>query len=148
MSDHLSDDERGLWDAQDVARFFKPELGLSSGGSRSVALHQDRRAPALSARRDPFFRLRQGPAKGTSAPVFVENATLMASLICNTNEHMERDATLIVRLPAALKEALRRAAEADHGRSLSGLAVRALSEWIEANGQKSAAPRRRSKRRG
>jgi hypothetical protein len=43
---------------------------------------------------------------------------------------MERDARLIVRLPAAVKEATQRAADDDHGRSLSGMVVRILEEWL------------------
>ncbi len=66
---------------------------------------------------------------------------------CITNDQVDRDATLVVRLPAELKEALRKAAEADHGRSLSGLAVRALSEWLEQN-HIPRPPRRRHKSKG
>jgi hypothetical protein len=47
---------------------------------------------------------------------------------------MDRDDTLIVRLPSAVKEAVRKAAEADHGRSMSGMVVRILSEWLTTNG--------------
>jgi hypothetical protein len=43
---------------------------------------------------------------------------------------MERDAKLIVRLPTAVKEAAQRAADDDHGRSLSGMVVRILEEWL------------------
>ena len=47
---------------------------------------------------------------------------------------MDRDDTLIVRLPSAVKEAVRKAAEADHGRSMSGMVVRILSEWLIKKG--------------
>ena len=64
---------------------------------------------------------------------------------------MERDAILAVRIPAEVKEAVRRAGEADHGRSLSGMVVRILREWCVANGYLQAeadteAPKRRGKR--
>ena len=68
-----------------------------------------------------------------------------------TISNMERDAILAVRIPAEVKEAVRRAGEADHGRSLSGMVVRILREWCvekgylppEANVE---APKRRGKR--
>ena len=53
---------------------------------------------------------------------------------CITNESMERDAALNVRLPAEVKTALRRAAEDDHGRSLSGMVVRICQEWLAEAG--------------
>jgi hypothetical protein len=64
---------------------------------------------------------------------------------------MERDATLVVRLPADVKEAVRRAGEDDHGRSLSGMVVRILREWCVEKGyltadSNSEAPKRRGKR--
>jgi hypothetical protein len=43
---------------------------------------------------------------------------------------MERDAVLNFRLPLDVKEALRQAAEADHGRSMSSMAVRIFREWL------------------
>jgi len=52
------------------------------------------------------------------------------------NRIMERDAVLNVRLPAELKEALRRAASDDHGRSISGMVARILGEWLEGHGYK------------
>jgi hypothetical protein len=47
---------------------------------------------------------------------------------------MERDAVLNLRVPGDVKEALRRAAEADHGRSASGMAVRIFREWLASHG--------------
>jgi len=57
---------------------------------------------------------------------------------------------LVVRLPAEVKEAVRRAGEDDHGRSLSGMVVRILREWCVENGylvagEDNKAPRRRKK---
>lgn len=70
---------------------------------------------------------------------------------CITNSVMERDSMLNVRLPEEIKEALRRAAEDDHGRSLSGMVVRVLGEWLDTNGylvtEHRAAARTKSKRR-
>ena len=43
---------------------------------------------------------------------------------------------LNVRVPAALKQSLRKAAEDDHGRSMSGMVTRILGEWFEAHGYK------------
>jgi hypothetical protein len=53
---------------------------------------------------------------------------------CDTNSVMKRDAVLNIRLPRDVKAALQIAAEEDHGRSLSGMVVRVVSEWLEANG--------------
>jgi hypothetical protein len=53
---------------------------------------------------------------------------------CLTIGNMQRDSVLAVRIPHEVKEAVRRAGEADHGRSLSGMVVRILREWCEANG--------------
>lgn len=72
----------------------------------------------------------------------------MRSPNCITNDYMERDATLIIRLPASLKERLRQAAEADHGRSLSGLAVRALCEWLDQHERHPTARRSIRKNKG
>lgn len=47
---------------------------------------------------------------------------------------MKRDSMLNIRLPAEVKAALQLAADADHGRSLSGMTVRILSEWLRENG--------------
>jgi hypothetical protein len=47
---------------------------------------------------------------------------------------MKRDAMLIVRLPDDVKLAAKRAAEDDHGRSLSGMVVRILEEWLIERG--------------
>lgn len=41
---------------------------------------------------------------------------------------------LNVRVPADLKQALREAAEDDHGRSLSSMVVRVLREWLGSQG--------------
>jgi len=58
---------------------------------------------------------------------------------------------LNVRIPGDVKEAVRRAAEDDHGRSLSGMVVRILREWCAEHGYLSAdendkAPKGRGKR--
>lgn len=52
---------------------------------------------------------------------------------------------LNVRVPADLKQSLRKAAQDDHGRSMSGMVTRILDEWLEAHGYKirpSQVPRR------
>lgn len=60
---------------------------------------------------------------------------------------MDRDETLIVRLPSAIKEGVRKAAEADHGRSMSGMVVRILSEWLTKNGHlRAESPKKKGKR--
>ena len=65
---------------------------------------------------------------------------------CNTTLPMDRDDTLIVRLPSTVKAAVRKAAEADHGRSMSGMVVRILSEWLTKNGHLRAdAPKKKGK---
>ena len=46
---------------------------------------------------------------------------------------MKRDEVLNIRVPSEVKEALRKAAEADD-RSLSTMAVRILREWLESHG--------------
>ena len=61
---------------------------------------------------------------------------------CMTISSMERDAILAVRIPAEVKEAVRRAGEADHGRSLSGMVVRILTEWCTEKGYLQAEPKR------
>lgn len=62
---------------------------------------------------------------------------------------MERDAMLVVRLPGEVKEAVKRAAEDDHGRSLSGMVVRILREWSVEKGYLAAdADNKAPKRRG
>jgi hypothetical protein len=43
---------------------------------------------------------------------------------------MARDAVLNLRVPAPVKEALRRAATDDHDRSLSAMAGLILNEWL------------------
>ena len=64
------------------------------------------------------------------------------------NGVMKRDAVLNVRIPADLKEALVRAAEEDHGRTMSGMLVRILDEWLGSAGylKKSARPSRKNKK--
>ncbi len=57
---------------------------------------------------------------------------------CVTIVDMKRDAVLNVRLPADVKEALRRAAEDDFDRSVSGMVVRVLREWLDKKGYLSA----------
>lgn len=52
--------------------------------------------------------------------------------MCYTDP-MKRDSTLNLRLPAAVKEALARAAEEDL-RTSSGMAVHILAEWLTARG--------------
>jgi len=61
---------------------------------------------------------------------------------------MERDVMLNVRVPSAIKTALQRAAADDHGRSMSGMVVRILSEWLSENGYRTTTPaaERRRKR--
>jgi plasmid stability protein len=59
-----------------------------------------------------------------------------ARIICVTNNVMQRDGVLNVRLPEHLKDALRRAASDDHGRSMSGMVARILEEWLGAHGYK------------
>jgi hypothetical protein len=54
--------------------------------------------------------------------------------ICQTIAIMERDAILAVRIPAEIKDAVRRAGDDDHGRSLSGMVVRILEEWVTERG--------------
>ena len=53
---------------------------------------------------------------------------------CVTNVNVKRDAVLNMRLPVEIKRALQRAADDDHGRSMSGMAGRALREWLEEHG--------------
>jgi hypothetical protein len=59
---------------------------------------------------------------------------------CVTMADMKRDAVLNVRLPADVKEALRRAAEDDFDRSVSGMVVRVMREWLESQGYLAGAP--------
>lgn len=47
---------------------------------------------------------------------------------------MTRDGVLNVRIPEDVKDAVRRAGEDDHGRSMSGMVVRILSEWCIEKG--------------
>ena len=49
---------------------------------------------------------------------------------------------LNIRLPADVKEAVCRAGEDDHGRSLSGMVVRILTEWCAEKGYLPAEPQR------
>lgn len=58
-------------------------------------------------------------------------------IACVTIGRIVRDAMLNIRLPAELKEALRQAAEDDHSRSLSGMVVRILDEWLAEHGYSS-----------
>jgi hypothetical protein len=59
---------------------------------------------------------------------------LTSDIDCQTIRSMERDSVLAVRIPAEIKEAVRRAGDADHGRSLSGMVVRILEEWVIEHG--------------
>jgi hypothetical protein len=56
---------------------------------------------------------------------------------------MKRDAVLNIRLPNDVKEAVRRAGDEDHGRSLSGMVVRILTEWCTEKGYLQAEPQRK-----
>lgn len=47
---------------------------------------------------------------------------------------MKREAVLNLRLPKDVKAAIQDAAEADHGRSMSSMAVRIFREWLSENG--------------
>jgi hypothetical protein len=60
---------------------------------------------------------------------------------------MERDSVLIMRFPAEVKAALRRAAEEDH-RSMSGLVLKLVSDYLIDGGYLPAPPRRGQKDRG
>jgi len=55
---------------------------------------------------------------------------------------MKRDAVLNIRLPNDVKEAVRRAGDEDHGRSLSGMVVRILTEWCAEKGYLQTEPKR------
>ena len=59
---------------------------------------------------------------------------MMDATDCVTNVNVKRDAVLNMRLPVEIKRALQRAADDDHGRSMSGMAARALREWLEEHG--------------
>lgn len=61
---------------------------------------------------------------------------------------MKRDAVLNIRLPDDVKEAVRRAGEDDHGRSVSGMVVRILTEWCVKKGYLQAEPRSGGPSRG
>jgi hypothetical protein len=63
---------------------------------------------------------------------------LQDDLICITYKiTMNRDGVLIFRLPSSTRDALRSAAEKEQ-RSTSNMALRIISEWLEANGHISA----------
>jgi hypothetical protein len=66
---------------------------------------------------------------------------------CNTNATVKRNAMLIVRLPDEVKNAAMRAADDDHGRSLSGMVVRILEEWLTDRGYLKARPQAASRRK-
>ena len=71
---------------------------------------------------------------------------MMDATNCVTSVSVKRDAVLNMRVPADVKRALQRAAEDDHGRSMSGMAARALREWLEEHGYlKPNAPAREGK---
>jgi hypothetical protein len=65
--------------------------------------------------------------------------------ICNTVNVMNRDDMLNVRIPAEIKAAVTRAADEDHGRSMSGMVVRILTEWLTERGHLPA-PGKRTKK--
>jgi hypothetical protein len=48
---------------------------------------------------------------------------------------------LNIRLPADVKDAVRRAGDEDNGRSLSGMVVRILTEWCTEKGYLQAEPK-------
>ena len=52
---------------------------------------------------------------------------------CIASRIMQRDGTILIRLPQPMKDTLRQIAE-DDGRSMSGLVVKILSDWLRANG--------------
>ena len=49
------------------------------------------------------------------------------------NSAMERDAVIIMRAPADVKQALR-AAALDDSRTMSNLALKVLADWLQENG--------------
>ena len=53
---------------------------------------------------------------------------------CVTIDDVKRNTVMNIRLPTEVKRALQRAADDDHGRSLSGMAVRLLREWLVEHG--------------
>jgi hypothetical protein len=53
---------------------------------------------------------------------------------------MKRDAVLNIRLPVEVREAVQRAGDDDHGRSISGMVVRILEEWLTERGYLKARP--------
>jgi hypothetical protein len=61
---------------------------------------------------------------------------------------MERDETIVVRLPAAVKAAVKQAANDDHGRSMSAMVVRILTEWLTEHEYLSAVLASAGKRKG
>ena len=61
---------------------------------------------------------------------------------CITNTVMKRDAMLNIRLPADIKAALSKAGDDDHGRSISGMVVRILEEWLTQHEYLKKRPRR------
>ncbi len=71
----------------------------------------------------------------------------MDCTVCVTNGGMRRDAVLNLRLPVEVKDALLRAAEDDHGRSNSGMAVRIFREWLTGRGYLKAEPKAPATRR-
>ena len=55
-------------------------------------------------------------------------------IVCMTLVRMVRDEILNMRLPADVKNALKRAAEDDFGRSLSAMGVKLITEALTAQG--------------
>ena len=69
-------------------------------------------------------------------------------MLCDTiTAAMERDAVLNIRLPVEVKDALQRAGDEDHGRSMSGMTVRILQEWLSEKGYLKAQPPTPSRKR-
>ncbi len=60
---------------------------------------------------------------------------------------MKRDAVLNIRVPKDVKEAVRRAGDDDHGRSISGMVVRILREWCAEKGYLAASHDSKATRR-
>lgn len=72
----------------------------------------------------------------------------MTAVCVTFRSTMKRDAVLNIRVPTEVKDALFTASEAD-GRSMSGMTVRILREWLGAQGylDASAAPNRKQRQK-
>lgn len=58
----------------------------------------------------------------------------------NANAKSKRNAVVNMRVPLRVRRAVQRAAVDDHGRSMSGMVVRILEEWLEARNYLKPAP--------